>query len=237
MNDIPIHVLRIITPDEPVCGPPPGKHDAYEALARRHRSVRQVSHQPPLPVPSAQADERDSAAEAQAEQDDCENQEEAQKITRASSNFSRIHPSMPKPTSPCADDAPSRVRAGIAAAGKLQQMMPAYVAALGERQNTALRLIDFLADRVADFCGDSAVLSQGCWELTVLLDPAILPATRLQIRLSYFDLHLRFECRNAGEKQLILDHSDILKSRLEVLLTSQGVARDIEIQIVRSIAD
>jgi type III secretion control protein HpaP len=241
MNDIPLHVLRIIASDEPPCGAPAAKHDAYEALARRHRSARQANHQATLPGPSTAETEGDQAERAayphsQAEDDACRTRARAA-LSGADGNFKRACPAPPKPALHDAAAAPSGNQAGRAAAEKLQQLMPAYVAALGERHHTALKLIDFLADRVADFCGDSAVLSQGDWQVTVLLDPAILPATKLQIRLSYFDLHLRFECRDSGEKQLILDHSGILKSRLEVLLASQGVTREIQILIVRSIAD
>ena len=114
---------------------------------------------------------------------------------------------------------------------RLQEMSLPYVDALADQQNVVNELAEFLLERVADFCTDDAVLSQGNWEIRLKLDPAVLPECTLYLRLSHFDLTLRFETASAKSKRLVSDHGELLKNRLEALLQSQGVTRDVAILV------
>jgi len=80
-------------------------------------------------------------------------------------------------------------------------------------------LADHLADRIAGFCTGPARSRGGeRWEVTVELDPAILPQTRLHLVLSDGTLSLRFDARSAPARRLICDNGDALRSRLETRL-------------------
>jgi type III secretion control protein HpaP len=111
----------------------------------------------------------------------------------------------------------------------LQRHEPPYLDALSREQQTVFVLLDYLTARVADFCTDPAVLAQGYWTMRLRLDPAILPDCTLALTLSYFDLTLRFEARDATARQLVLHHADVLKQRLEALLEQHDAPRTVEI--------
>jgi len=111
----------------------------------------------------------------------------------------------------------------------LQRLDPPYLDALSREQQTVFVLLDYLTARVIDFCTDPAVLAQGYWTMRLRLDPAILPDCTLALTLSYFDLTLRFEARDATARQLVLHHADVLKQRLEALLAQHDAPRTVEI--------
>lgn len=111
----------------------------------------------------------------------------------------------------------------------LQRFDAPYLDALARDQQTAFVLLDYLTARVADFCTDPAVLAQGHWTMRLTLDPAILPDCTLALTLSYFDLTLRFDSRDATSRQLVLHHADVLKQRLEALLEQHDAPRTVEI--------
>lgn len=117
-------------------------------------------------------------------------------------------------------------------AQQLQRLEAPYLDVLANEQQQLVMLVDHLANRVADFCTDPAVLAQGHWEIRLALDPAILPGCTLVLTLSHFDLTLRFEAELIRSKQLILHHGDVLKHRLEVLLVQHGVPRTVEIVVL-----
>ena len=78
---------------------------------------------------------------------------------------------------------------------------------------------DHLTDRIAGFCTSPALARGGeRWEVTVELDPAILPRTRLHLVLSDGTLSLRFDTHDAHARRLICDNGDALRSRLEARL-------------------
>jgi type III secretion control protein HpaP len=78
---------------------------------------------------------------------------------------------------------------------------------------------DRLAERIAGFCAGPARARRGeRWEVTVELDPAILPRTRLHLVLSDGTLSLRFDTSDAGARRLICDNGAALRSRLEARL-------------------
>jgi type III secretion control protein HpaP len=78
---------------------------------------------------------------------------------------------------------------------------------------------DHLAERIARFCSGPARARGGeRWEVTVELDPAILPQTRLHLVLSDGTLSLRFDTRDAGTRRLICDNGAALRSRLAARL-------------------
>ncbi|WP_206956691.1 type III secretion system protein SctP [Trinickia acidisoli] len=111
---------------------------------------------------------------------------------------------------------------------QLQRLDTPYLEALAREQHAVFVLIDYLAARVADFCSDPAVLAQGHWSIDLTLDPAILPDCRLALTLSQFDLALRFDTQHASSKQLVLHHGDVLKRRLEALLTQHATQHDMQ---------
>lgn len=125
-------------------------------------------------------------------------------------------------SAPCAVEIPSQ---------QLQRFDAPYLDALAREQHTVLLLLDYLANRVVDFCSDAAVLAQGHWTMRLTLDPTILPDCTLSLTLSYFDLTLRFDTGDATSRQLVLHHADILERRLETLLTQHDAPRAVEIVV------
>lgn len=93
-------------------------------------------------------------------------------------------------------------------------------------------LIDSIVSSVADFCANPAVFSASPWQLTVPLDPALLPGTQLTLVLSHFALTLRFATTEPASQDLILQHADALRQSLEALPTlHQDTPRAIEIVV------
>ncbi|RKP44567.1 type III secretion system protein SctP [Trinickia fusca] len=132
-----------------------------------------------------------------------------------------------------AETAPASAQESVETlAQQLQRHETPYLDVLANEQQQLLMLVDYLANRVADFCTDPAVLAQGHWEIRLALDPKILPGCTLAMTLSYFDLTLRFEAEQIRSKQLVLHHGDVLKQRLEVLLAQHNVPRTVEIVVL-----
>jgi type III secretion control protein HpaP len=95
------------------------------------------------------------------------------------------------------------------------------------------QLVDFIVSSVADFYSSPAMLDSGNWSLTLSIDSAALPGCTLSLALSYFDLTLRFDTTNESSRQLILEHTDLLRARLEELFKTQPAApRGIEIIVM-----
>jgi type III secretion control protein HpaP len=88
-------------------------------------------------------------------------------------------------------------------------------------------VVEHLAERIANFCSSPTVQGGGTWEVAIVLNPAILPETSLQLKLSPFRLSLRFECSNARANDLICLNTDALQRRLRSRL---GASLDIDIE-------
>ncbi|MFL9874795.1 type III secretion system protein SctP [Paraburkholderia megapolitana] len=78
-------------------------------------------------------------------------------------------------------------------------------------------LVDSIVSSVADFCANPAVHSCNPWHITLPLDPDVLPDCQLSLMLSHFDLTLRFITAAPASQQLVLQHADALRERLEAL--------------------
>ena len=78
-------------------------------------------------------------------------------------------------------------------------------------------LVDSIVSSVADFCANPAVHSCNPWHITLPLDPDVLPDCQLSLMLSHFDLTLRFTTADPASQQLVLQHADALRERLEAL--------------------
>ncbi|PCE22532.1 hypothetical protein BWP39_22910 [Paraburkholderia acidicola] len=78
-------------------------------------------------------------------------------------------------------------------------------------------LVDSIVSSVADFCASPAVHSCNPWHITLPLDPDVLPDCQLSLMLSHFDLTLRFTTADPASQQLVLQHADALRERLEAL--------------------
>ena len=89
-------------------------------------------------------------------------------------------------------------------------------------------VVEHLAERIANFCSSPAVQGGGNWEVVIVLNPAILPETRLQLKLSPFRLSLRFDCSNARANDLICLNTDALQQRLRSRL---GASLEIDIEL------
>ncbi|HWW07909.1 type III secretion system protein SctP [Collimonas sp.] len=89
-------------------------------------------------------------------------------------------------------------------------------------------VVEHLAERIANFCSSPAVQGGGNWEVVIVLNPAILPETRLQLKLSPFRLSLRFDCSNARANDLICLNTDALQRRLRSRL---GASLEIDIEL------
>jgi len=78
---------------------------------------------------------------------------------------------------------------------------------------------EHLARLLSNFCGSRAIQAGGeCWEVTLDLDPRVLPDTRLTLRLSPHTLWLRFHAGHPRARDLLSEHGDALRQRIHVLL-------------------
>ncbi|WDD92580.1 type III secretion system protein SctP [Burkholderia sp. FERM BP-3421] len=96
------------------------------------------------------------------------------------------------------------------------------------QQERMVRIADTLAGEIAALCAEDAGAQ---WDLSMPLDPALLPATLLHVALSHFDLRLRFETADAATRQLLSTHRALLHARLDTLLAHLGVPRAIDIDV------
>ncbi|MBB6593053.1 type III secretion system protein SctP [Ralstonia solanacearum] len=86
-----------------------------------------------------------------------------------------------------------------------------------------------LARLLSQFCASQAIRSGGeCWEISLDLDPQILPETRLTLRLSSHTLSLRFEAGHPRSRHLLSEHGDTLRQRIHTLLRQQV---DVELEL------
>ena len=108
----------------------------------------------------------------------------------------------------------------------------AAVQAPADATYCAHRFVESIVEQVADFCSNPAVLARGHWDITIPIDPTLLPACTLRLTLSHFDLTLRFDTTDEGSRQLILQHAAMLREGLEqVMQTRFDTPRGIEIII------
>ncbi|AMP39838.1 type III secretion system protein SctP [Ralstonia solanacearum] len=90
-------------------------------------------------------------------------------------------------------------------------------------------MTEHLARLLSQFCASQAIRSGGeCWEISLDLDPKILPETRLTLRLSSHTLSLRFEAGHPRSRHLLSEHGDTLRQRLHALLRQQV---DVELEL------
>jgi type III secretion control protein HpaP len=92
-------------------------------------------------------------------------------------------------------------------------------------------LLGTLAQRIATFCGNPAIVGAGHWYAHVPLAPNLLPDTDLHLTLSPLALELRFEASSSDSRQLILDHSAMLKSELCIVLHAWGEPRVVNLTV------
>ncbi|WP_153099961.1 type III secretion system protein SctP [Paraburkholderia hayleyella] len=83
-----------------------------------------------------------------------------------------------------------------------------------------------LATRIASFCQSPTACNGGNWDISLELDPAIVPHTRLHLKLSPGALLLRFDVRSSHACTLLSNARDALGAHLEARLE-----RRIEIEI------
>jgi hypothetical protein len=106
----------------------------------------------------------------------------------------------------------------------------AAIQAPANAQQDVHRLVESIVAEVTEFCANPVVLQSGNWQITIPIDPALLPACTLSLALSYFDLTLRFETTDERSRQLILQHAATLRESLEQVLQSRfDNARSVEI--------
>jgi type III secretion control protein HpaP len=96
------------------------------------------------------------------------------------------------------------------------------------QQERMVRVADTLAGEIAALCTEDPGAQ---WDLSMPLDPALLPATLLHVALSRFDLRLRFETADAATRHLLSTHRALLHARLDTLLDHLGAPRAIDIDI------
>ncbi|MDB0572735.1 type III secretion system protein SctP [Ralstonia solanacearum] len=90
-------------------------------------------------------------------------------------------------------------------------------------------MTEHLARLLSQFCASQAIRSGGeCWEISLDLDPQILPETRLTLRLSSHTLSLRFEAGHPRSRHLLSEHGDTLRQRIHTLLLQQV---DVELEL------
>ncbi|WP_321850411.1 type III secretion system protein SctP [Burkholderia diffusa] len=92
------------------------------------------------------------------------------------------------------------------------------------------RFVDSIVAEVSDFCANPIVFESGDWQITIPVDPALLPGCTLSLALSHFQLTLRFDTTDARSRELISQHAATLRASLEEVMQSRfDGARSIEI--------
>ncbi|MET3824238.1 type III secretion control protein HpaP [Burkholderia sp. PvR073] len=112
----------------------------------------------------------------------------------------------------------------------LDELARPFLTALSRQEARVAGLMHFLADRIADFCTDEAVVAHGNWSIHLRIDPSLLPECALHLTLSHFDLVLRFETSSEPVRALICRHEDTLKQRLVSLLAHLRMPREVAIE-------
>ncbi|WP_175724357.1 type III secretion system protein SctP [Burkholderia ambifaria] len=83
------------------------------------------------------------------------------------------------------------------------------------------RFVDSIVAEVSDFCANPIVLESGEWQLTIPIDPALLPGCTLNLALSHFQLTLRFDTTDERSRELISQHATTLRESLEEVMQSR----------------
>ncbi|MET1477260.1 MULTISPECIES: type III secretion system protein SctP [Burkholderia] len=92
------------------------------------------------------------------------------------------------------------------------------------------RFVDSIVAEVSDFCANPIVFASGDWQITIPIDPALLPGCTLNLALSHFQLTLRFDTTDARSRELISQHAATLRTSLEAVMQSRfDGARSVEI--------
>lgn len=88
-------------------------------------------------------------------------------------------------------------------------------------------LAQHLADRIARFCSMSGTSDDAAWEVTLPMNPVVLPDTLLHLELSPSRIAIRFETPSPRSARLIYDNADTLRNGL-----SDALRRQIDIHVV-----
>lgn len=92
------------------------------------------------------------------------------------------------------------------------------------------RFVDSIVAEVSDFCANPIVFESGDWQITIPIDPALLPGCTLNLALSHFQLTLRFDTTDARSRELISQHAATLHTSVEEVMQSRfDGARSVEI--------
>ncbi|MET3553173.1 type III secretion system protein SctP [Burkholderia sp. 567] len=83
------------------------------------------------------------------------------------------------------------------------------------------RFVDSIVAEVSDFCANPIVVESGDWQLTIPIDPALLPGCTLNLALSHFQLTLRFDTTDERSRELISQHATTLRESLEEVMQSR----------------
>jgi type III secretion control protein HpaP len=105
------------------------------------------------------------------------------------------------------------------------------MSALLAQDQRMIGLIGTLAQHIAAFCGDPAIVGAGHWYAQVTLDANVLPDTILYLTLSPLTLELRFDVARSDTRQLILEHSAMLEAELNAVLRAWGEPRVVELKV------
>lgn len=86
-----------------------------------------------------------------------------------------------------------------------------------------------LAERITRFCAMSGTAADAAWEVTLPMNPAVLPDTLLRMQLSPSAMDIRFVTSDTGARQLICDNADALRIRLADALGRRSI--DIHVDV------
>ncbi|KML60537.1 hypothetical protein VL15_09160 [Burkholderia cepacia] len=122
-------------------------------------------------------------------------------------------------------------RAGAALDERIGAASAPIVGAVYRQQNRFIELTARIAREIAEFCSNRSIARSGNWDVSLPLDPAVLPDTTLYLSLSPACLQLRFDAQDPSSRQLLWQHSRLLDRELTGLLDAWGEPRQIEIVI------
>ncbi len=84
---------------------------------------------------------------------------------------------------------------------------------------------------IAGFCINDAIHFNGVWETYIAIDQKILAETTLFLRLTSFELVLRFKTTDAHSSKLIRKNEKKLEASISLVMDSKGYARVLQIFI------
>jgi len=105
------------------------------------------------------------------------------------------------------------------------------VEAVYRQQQRFIELAGVIASQVADFASNRSLADAGTWEVTLPLDPRVLPDAVLHLTLSPALLSLRFDVNDTDARELLLLHGNVLERELKTLLAGWGESRQIELTV------